>query len=202
MQDDKSGFTGTKVKLLWLMMARCHLGVSASWPAFECLQSRDPDKHKKKLFLLYPWLTNKLLWCFWFGNHSRLIFKCVHPVQEVIGDNSCKVFPNPVMAHEGQSIKLMPNQIWNEIIALEITSLKHPATCWQTGNQNVCWHVSFWKRQITDVVLWIPLLTVHRMQQSSLWKWSDYTAVQYVNDQVVRQSITGKFEHGCCPRLR
>lgn len=30
---------------------------------------------------------------------------------------------------------------------------------------NVFWHVSFWKREITDAGLWIPLLTMHCMQQ-------------------------------------
>ena len=40
---------------------------------------------------------------------------------------------SPFMAHEGQNIKLMPNQIWNEIIAGEITGSKHPAllTNWE-----------------------------------------------------------------------
>lgn len=68
------------------------------------------------------------------------------------------------MAHEGQSIKLMPNQIWNEITAIEISGSRHPATNWEP--KCLLTPLTFWKEM--DYTFCFALHALHPVSKQEL----------------------------------
>lgn len=131
-----------QVKLITLKMELLHLGVSVnqmdSMPRF-CFQMSNLSVLWGNCFLIFRCFHHVYAYVCIYNIHVPVLPKAA--VQRTWWTNVRMVHSSTFMTQVGQSIKLMPNQIWNEIIEVEITSLKYPATGWQTGNQNIISHL-------------------------------------------------------------